>query len=83
MLKANITISLVIIVILGLVGFILWVNNQPPAEKAGSKFHYVQDCRTNLCFAYSKAGYHMALAEVPCEKVEHVLNNKCSALEQP
>lgn len=35
---------------------------------------YKKDCRTNLCFA--RWGY--GLAEVPCEKVEHLIVKKCS-----
>lgn len=33
--------------------------------------------RTDLCFAWVRGGYHAAMAEVPCEKVEHVLRNHC------
>jgi hypothetical protein len=50
---------------------------QPPPPNGrlhmGDGIVYLQDCRTDLCFA----SYYDSLARVPCKKVKYVLENHC------
>ena len=50
----------------------------PATDDTQKSIHYMQDKRTGLCFAYTNGYCGVVVAQVPCDKVQSLVENPWS-----